>query len=625
MTDEPTHPPDAPRSAAGTPQGPEPGLKDEPAPVSETPRQRSDTKPSGQEAPLITAIEIENFKGIGRPVRIDLRPITLLFGRNSAGKSTVLHALCYAHEILSYRNVDVHKTSLGGDQIDLGGFRRFVHEHDPERSVRLRFELNLGGLVLPEPGGAYEAVRLRAPLGAFPEVASLEEAEVGWLELEVRWETELDQPIVSDYEVGVDGQILGHIQAPPSGRTAKLSANLSHPLLRYDLDRDQNDTVSRYVGQVREDSGIERYGRGFRQMKVLLEPGNALRAPSSAVPSFDQHFWIHDKTLDERLRFDIPRLLAGIGLLLRDELAGFRYLGPLRDLHLGAVVDHDRFVPGRWADGSAAWDVLHRRAQVTSSRVAHDQLNPRERNRAMVVPRVSDWLSNEDRLDTGYKLKVRNVVELPANTPLVDVLHKGPAGEHWAAMKAKEAKLPGAESPGDIVRKAPPDQIDALADGIAEAPVRREVQLLATSGTDLHVRTSEIGVGISQILPVVVAALDPDRPGITAIEQPELHVHPRLQVELGDLFAEQAVGGRAFLIETHSEHLMLRLLRRIEETASGELPEGKPALKPDQVSVVYVEQVDGEVRATRLRIDETGEFVDHWPQGFFDERDDELF
>ena len=72
--------------------------------------------------PLITAVEIENFKGVGRPIRVDLRPITLLFGRNSAGKSTILHTFCYAHEILSYRSVDAGKTELGGDQIDLGGF-----------------------------------------------------------------------------------------------------------------------------------------------------------------------------------------------------------------------------------------------------------------------------------------------------------------------------------------------------------------------------------------------------------------------------------------------------------------------------------------------------------------------
>ena len=104
-------------------------------------------------SPLVTAVEIENFKGIGRPVRIDLRPITLLFGRNSAGKSTVLHALCYAHEILSHRNVDAHKTELGGDQVDLGGFRNFVYAHDSTRKVRLRFELNLRGQSLPDLAG----------------------------------------------------------------------------------------------------------------------------------------------------------------------------------------------------------------------------------------------------------------------------------------------------------------------------------------------------------------------------------------------------------------------------------------------------------------------------------------
>ena len=625
MTDEPTHPSDTASFAAGAREERDPGPEEKPTPVSDMPRPASDTARSGQQPRLITAVEIENFKGIGRPVRIDLRPITLLFGRNSAGKSTVLHALCYAHEILTHRNVDVHKTSLGGDQIDLGGFRRFVHGHDLKRSVRLRFYLNLGGLVLPEPGGAYEAMPLGQSLGASADVASLEEAEAGWLELKVTWKTERGEPIVSDYEVGVDEQVVGHIQAPASGRMATLLANLSHPLLGYGIDRDEKDTLSRYVGQVREDAGAGRCAHGLRPMKVLLEPGQALRAPSSAVPSFGEHFWIQDKTLDDRSRFDIPRLLAGIGILLRDELAVFRYLGPLRDLHPRPVVERDPSVLGRWADGSAAWEVLNRRAKVTLSGVAHDSINPRELNRAMVVRRVSEWLSRQDRLDTGYELCVRSVVELPANTPLVDLLNKGVLGEELAAIKAKKVDASGVESRGDVMRAAPRDKIDALADGIAQARVRREIQLVSTAGRDLQVRASEIGVGISQILPVVVAALDPDRPEITAIEQPELHAHPRLQVELGDLFAEQAVGGRAFLIETHSEHLMLRLLRRIEETASGELPEGKPALKPDQVSVVYVEQVDGEVRATRLRIDETGEFVDHWPQGFFDERDDELF
>ncbi len=625
MTDEPTHPRNASQSAPGRPQGPDPGLKGEPAFGSETSHQSSDTEQPEQEVPLITAIEIENFKGIGRPVRIDLRPITLLFGRNSAGKSTILHALCYAHEILSHRNVDARTTELGGDQVDLGGFRRFVHGHDSTRPLRLRFELDLRDRSLPELAGWGTHVPVMLPTGDIPlleERDVLDGAEAGWLELTAEWQRERDEPIVSRYEIGVDGQLVGRITEPAFSGQAILLTNLSHPLLEYGMDDQGNFIPSQEVGHVREARGSVEYGRELRRMAVLS-------TPSSALPPLGQMLWVtRDDAFgdfDQHSRHRLSMLLPGIGSLVRDELARFRYLGPLRELHPRTVVERDRSVPGRWADGSAAWDLLNVRAQDTLSRIARDFPNPRKRNQAMVIPRVSDWLSREDRLDTGYELRVRNDIELPTTTPLVDVLNESVLGEDWAAAKAKAANLSGTESRGDIVRKAPADQINALADGIANASVRREVQLIATSGTDLQVRTSEIGVGISQLLPVVVAALDPDRPEITAIEQPELHVHPRLQVELGDLFAEQAVGGRAFLIETHSEHLMLRLLRRIEETASGELPEGKPALKPDQVSVVYVEQVDGEVRATRLRIDETGEFVDHWPQGFFDERDDELF
>ena len=58
------------------------------------PERGSGARAAQTASPLITAIEIENFKGIGRPIRIDLRPIILLFGNNSAGKSTILHALC---------------------------------------------------------------------------------------------------------------------------------------------------------------------------------------------------------------------------------------------------------------------------------------------------------------------------------------------------------------------------------------------------------------------------------------------------------------------------------------------------------------------------------------------------
>ena len=319
-----------------------------------------------------------------------------------------------------------------------------------------------------------------------------------------------------------------------------------------------------------------------------------------------------------RFRALITGAVVGIGQTLRvadeftsrsrEEPPAFRYLGPLRRLRPPADVEHGSRGSGQWSDGSKAWNVL---APASS-----DSL-PDGRG---LIDKVNEWLTRHDRLDTGYQLDQQSTLELASDIPFVreirsvDDAISGVRDHTGKVNKVVEGIESGRNS--SAVRQ--------LVRALAMAPVRSTLRLL-TVDSELPVRMSDVGTGISQLLPVVVAALDPDRPGITAIEQPELHAHPKLQVELGDLFAHAADDGRVFLLENHSEHLMLRLLRRIEETHNGELPEGKPALRPEQVSVVYLDQVDDEVRATRLRIDETGEFIDRWPHGFFEERADELF
>src|SRR6266511_5634634 len=87
----------------------------------------------------LSRIEIENFKGIGQRQVIELRPITLLFGPNSAGKSTILQALHYAREILERQNLDPDVTITGG-RLDLGGFLSLVHQHDLRRAITIRIE-----------------------------------------------------------------------------------------------------------------------------------------------------------------------------------------------------------------------------------------------------------------------------------------------------------------------------------------------------------------------------------------------------------------------------------------------------------------------------------------------------
>ena len=134
--------------------------------------------------------------------------------------------------------------------------------------------------------------------------------------------------------------------------------------------------------------------------------------------------------------------------------------------------------------------------------------------------------------------------------------------------------------------------------------------------TNVILSLEDVGFGISQILPLLVQ-LSVDRNQFILVEQPELHLHPALQANVGDLLIDGIYAEREsqFLIETHSEHLLLRLQRRIRT--------GK--IKPSDLIVYYVSTSETQGSSlTKLEIDENGDFITPWPNGFFPERIDEI-
>ena len=133
---------------------------------------------------------------------------------------------------------------------------------------------------------------------------------------------------------------------------------------------------------------------------------------------------------------------------------------------------------------------------------------------------------------------------------------------------------------------------------------------LVEGATGITVSPLDVGFGISQLLPIVVQTLlAEDR--LICVEQPEIHIHPRLQAEFGSLLAAaiKEKNPNRFLIETHSEHLLLRLQRLIR----------RRELTPSDVAVIYVSKTSDGAVASELRIDEDGSFLDRWPDGFFEE------
>ncbi len=94
----------------------------------------------------LTALRLANFKAFGASQRIPLRPITLVFGANSAGKSSLIHALALAHHAVETGELDTQRTQIGGEAIDLGGFRQYVHRRERGRQVEIAFEIDPGQL-----------------------------------------------------------------------------------------------------------------------------------------------------------------------------------------------------------------------------------------------------------------------------------------------------------------------------------------------------------------------------------------------------------------------------------------------------------------------------------------------
>jgi AAA15 family ATPase/GTPase len=144
------------------------------------------------------------------------------------------------------------------------------------------------------------------------------------------------------------------------------------------------------------------------------------------------------------------------------------------------------------------------------------------------------------------------------------------------------------------------------------------------------IEIEDVGVGVSQIIPVLFAIVAGSRQ--VFIQQPELHLHPKLQAQLADAFIEQVyknirnLGYPCFVVESHSEHFLLRLLRRIRETHKSDIKNKLFSLSSQHVSVLYVDKLeDGSSKIFPLRLSPEGEFIDRWPHGFFTERDGELF
>ncbi len=143
-------------------------------------------------------------------------------------------------------------------------------------------------------------------------------------------------------------------------------------------------------------------------------------------------------------------------------------------------------------------------------------------------------------------------------------------------------------------------------------PLTKGRSVYALTGLDpqtgVRVNLSQVGFGVSQAAPIIVQGFLSLPGSCLLIEQPEIHLHPAAQADLGDLFIDIMGDRKQVFVETHSEHLILRIRRRIAE--------GR--INPGDVRLLFVNKGNDGSKIETLELDARGQ-VANWPKGFFEE------
>ncbi len=534
---------------------------------------------------MLQALELENFKAFGERARIQFAPITLIFGENSAGKSTILQALNLLKQTLESREAEALLLPRAENGIvDLGSFQELLFDHDLKRALSIRVKLSIDktDMVRSLSGKNKIAIEFRFKRPSIEEEVLLDQIgiynkESCIAQFQPLPETEYPETVPINHSFfhnplfrisrGFRYSKISQVQ-----RCVWLTEKLEDWQPEFKSCREHKEDILKQLKETLRD-----YANSNEELQEdnsrLQEERNDLKKDIEFLSSdFDLEAYISKRHKEE---MNTVLGLQGFLPIVSGSTKGNRWRTGFRSLSLRRFYDKVNVGSFATAAGSALEQTLTNLFPMGPFRRAPERwyiftgTSPQDVGyqgdllpdllfrRSNLVKEANKWLKH---LDIGYKLEVKPV---------------------------------GTNS-GDLF----------------------EVRLIDTRRKG-HVDASlpDVGFGISQLLPFIVQSLVSEEQ-IISIEQPEVHVHPRLQADLGELLAEAIKPPRCnrFIIETHSEHLILRLQRLVAEKQ----------IAPEDISVIYVSRGHEGAKAERLRLDEEGDFIDEWPNGFFPERLREL-
>ena len=508
----------------------------------------------------VKAFRLTNFMAFGEWENendgwIELRPITLLFGRNSSGKSTILRALRFLRQSLDGGPDGAPFVYSSPDGVDVGGFLALAHRAPGKRP-------------------RYNPFTYREK---YPNWDSGRKVSFDF------------RVVLSATDTAKLGDVLGDSARQSSSLEFKLSLSYG-----YLADQKRVGLMAFAMALIQpldsEDSRV-----------VIL---TAVRVPHQRFDESSPKGW----KFDSDFLFppeDTPLIVEPV-----DEKFGV-YKDDKTFFLETDLTKTTGFLP------SLAGEPEHRRLRTENSDFADNLLQA---------------LSKEIR---GFLEKIEHVRPIRPE-PLRIFMLDDAEQELWqnqgraAYLRLLRKDLSGSETEAldtwlsalELGQRVRVHDLLKRVDGRPEAhlaAIASTVTIVEPSGNEIDLR--DVGYGAAQVIPVIVQSLLAQEGTLTLIEQPELHLHPQAQAALGDLFIDRVHGSSdaRFLIESHSEHLLLRLRRRIAET-SAEALLGEDGVPPrnkgyglywDEFNLLFIERdpESGSSTIETVTVDHLGQLV----------------
>lgn len=615
---------------------------------------------------MITKWKIANFKSIREAPEIDLGPLTIFAGANSSGKSTFIQSILLIAQTLSHK-VSSRSVVLNGAFTSLGQFDDLKSSNSASEQITVKCTCKP---LKDARGIGFDLSRFGNPSGTLFDAAGSRLEEVS---CEISFDADPSSPQRDLFQIqprlfasrlsclARDDENVDEIASISIINSPKLLGELTQDASQDDVSEQLRTSLGFDV--ILDDKSLEE----IREEFISAEPAGCFLKhflPDRILYQLDQQTeqanritvslqdgrpgnrWLHaahsrqivlSKPVIEIL---LDALQAVDGLredflqrpkqaLLFDSDAESITLDDWQQW-LRSVRPQDRaLVQQKLRDSEDLFERILEALKATEP--------SKPEGRSLVPARTPRLLrSATDYIDNYFSAKLKYLGPLRDEprplyplAPAADPNDVGLRGEHTASIldlhKRKQIQyIPTSsfQSP-EISNKLVTRSLEvAVVDwlqylGVAKSVTSRDKGKLghelkvALANSDIEHDLTHVGVGVSQVLPILVMCLLAEPDSTMVFEQPELHLHPKVQTLLGDFFLSMALCKKQCIVETHSEYLVDRLRFRI---AAASIEKGLV----DQAKIYFVEKTESGSSFREVAINEYGAIVD-WPEGFFDQ------